>query len=469
MARLPNNYLDLRQASDLIKPIKALLDISEDSSEGSIQRFMRLEQIDGERSQLTSYMVGNTWGALYLLSSGLVGESAFLIDGADIKNRLSTEPWMSSPLRLQPTKRKALRLECRTGNLTNEEKIDHIETQLYGGSLDEFEPPVINNWQPTQVNIIDGFQLCRRGGIVNFFSKYGNDKNRAVWFDVQPNSERLSIYGSEYSGADAGISVIRINVNVEQSAAAVNFGIPARHLAKVFQLVDISARQVSFRLTDDLRFVQFWSAKGWLLIPCQPTHLNRTLHRNAPALFNGELQFDHAAQRIFGAKELVHKVTIHKPRKQEGGGQRGLRLECEDNYLNVSKVVDKLKRDQSYCLLADPTGLETTWKPVVANYDYLLIALSATLKYCQQMTSEELYELDYNDNQPEEGDYDEWALSEVNDEFTSEHLIAITQNYMPQKELWCLYLDPVPYTGDCSIYLAITVEARLGDQIEDEY
>lgn len=471
----PNNYLDFGKGSDLTKPIITLLDQEDSQNPGSLLRFMRLEQINDDHSLLTAYLTEDSWGALQIPSSGIVGESRFLIDGADIKSRLNFEPWNSNPLRLKSTRRKAVRLECLLNLNNNSDLIDNIESNLYSGAVEEFQTPNHITWdEATTGYLTDPFKFRKRTSILNVFSKYTNDKNhRYVWFHLE--EDFLAAYGSEYSGGDAGISIMKVSSplagpildkETNGSPLITKFSMPARHLGKVFQLVTEHS-PLSFRLDTTRKYVQFWSSAGWFVFPNQEEYLSKTLAVNAPIYLNQHINFEKSSQRMYSAQELANKVAMQKPTKKTDGD--GLRLVCTDSHLVLSKISDILQRELSYAMFADLTGEETPWEPIVVYQTYFLAAITAILKYCKQLTEDEVYEsgtevyTDF-DFSEEQDDY----LLLTNETGTAEgHLLTMTQHYLPNKDMWCVFIDPVPYSEECVIYLAASTPAKSHDRSED--
>ena len=474
-----NNYLDYAKGADLVKPIIALLDPEGSQNEGSLFRFMRLEQIDDNRCQLTSYLQEDSWGTLFIPSSGIVGESKFLIDGADLKNRLNFEPWSSNPLRIKATKRKAILVECLLNINQPRDLIDHIESVIYSGSVDEFQPPNMPKWSESFVGAVpESIKFRKRVSILNTFSKYQNDKNhRFVWFHIEDG--KLAVYGSEYSGGDAGISLMKVAVpitgpvvdNPDAVTGKKRFSMPARHLSRLLHLIDENS-PLYFRVSDTGGHVQFWSDKGWFVFPCVASSLSKTLSVSAPIFLNQGVAAERVSQRVYCAQELANKIAMQKAYKKND--PEGVRLECTDSHLVISKLADMLRKDETYALFADLTGDEAPWRPLIVHQSYFLTAMMAALKYCKQLTEEELFETggefvddvpfgeEWNDNTSE--DY-LMLTNEIN--YENSHLVSVTQQYLPDKGMWCVYVDPVPYSDECAIYLAANIESKLDDWSED--
>lgn len=469
----PNNYLDFGKGSDLTKPIITLLDQEDSQNPGSLLRFMRLAQINNSQSALTAYLTNDSWGCLYIPSSGIVGESKFLIDGADIKSRLNFEPWTSNPLRIKATKRKDIELQCLLNLNRTTDLVDKVESPLYSGNYNEFQLPP-QTWDDSTIGYInDPFKFRKRLGILNVFSKYSNDKNhRYVWFHLENN--QLAVYGSEHSGGDTGISIIRIAFDIngpflDQETNRPSFSIPARHLSKVLSLVSEHS-PLAFRLDTEGKLVHFWSNNGWFILPTKEKDLSRTLGFLAPPLMNHQLSLEKTSQRMYSAQELAHKVAIQKPRQKSDA--EGLRLECTDTYLVITKVSDLLRRDLTYAMFADLTGEESPWQPLVVYQTYFFIAITATLKYCKQLTDDELFESGGTGNEEfidseDFGDLDDYLSLANETNYSNSHLLTLTQEYSPKKDMWCLFIDPVPYSGEFTIYLATSLPAQSYDRSED--
>lgn len=172
---------------------------------------------------------------------------------------------------------------------------------------------------------------------------------------------------------------------------------------------------------------------------------------------------------MFSAQELSYKVAMQKPKDKND--PKGVLLSCIDSHLVLTKVSDILRREVSHCLFADLSGEETDWTPIVVYQDYMLTAITAAFKFCKQFSEEELYEsgevyTDF-DFEEEEQYEDENYLMLGGEQDVQSHLITITQHYLPSKDMWCVYIDPVPYSEECGIYLAASTPSRSYDQSED--
>jgi hypothetical protein len=465
------NYLDFATGAQLVQAVKFLLDLDEEASPaGSALRYMRLAQIDESHCRLTALLKRSTWGSKVIPSSGIVGESQFLIDGSDIK-QLKEEPWVSNPMRIRATKRNEIEVQCLTdcSLSADPEMVDHITSPIYTGSFDEFRPPAFTDWLSGCINIPDLIPFRRRVAILNTFSKYANDtSHRSVWFYYNKDLGKLQVFGSEYSGADTGISLIKVGIDAQctiEGLDKISFGVPARHLVRILNL-QVNG-DLNFRITSDQKHVQVWSGKDWLLLPTTEAYLSRAVSEYAPVILNNNMPLTNMSSRIFAAKQLIHKTNIQK--KRSANESEGVRLRCLESHLELTKSSDLMEKDKSFALFAELTGEETPWRSLIINHSYLMCALIATYKFCQLLTEDELYE-DAGSELPEDpDDLMLWTDNDLNggvDNTDNDHLMCLTQSYSEEQELWTMFVDSVPYSEDFSICLSCSTEVSL-DQIAD--
>lgn len=478
------NYLDFATAAPLAQAIKALLDIDESACPaGSPHRFMRLEQVSETHCRLTAMMQRSTWGSQLVPSSGLVGESRFLVDGADLKKLITVEPWLSNPLRIRPTPRNEIQLQCLAdvgqGLGLDADLIDHNVSPVYAGSFDEFCPPRLgaDAWRPGTIEVSDPMALRKRGAILNTFSKYSNDRNnRAVWFWFNPATQTLQLFGSEHSGADSGVALIKVAVDARcsiEEPEGVRFGVPARHLSRILNLAGPEAAPLCIRLSHCGQHVQMWSGSSWLLLPSTDPILSQALSAYAPVVLNNALDtLTQTSTRTFGARQLVHKVGMQKRRAPND--PEGVLLECPtDAHLEISKAADLLRRERSFAVFAHLTGDETPWQPVVPYHSYLMSAIVAAYQFCQQLSESELFVESATDGSHDASllppgqlfpeTEDELMLWDTDDASTAnleaEHLVSLTQAYCPNRDLWTLFVDTVPYSTDFCVALSCATTA----------
>ncbi len=453
-------HIDFATAKELTTAISYLYDPDTTREPGNILRYVLLEQVTSEQCELTSYMVGNTWYRRKVTSFGVVG-TKFLLDGEDLKSRLSNDVWRRNGLRLKSTNRNMIRLECMNGW----DDIPHVESGTYTGDSDLFVIPDIE-WKPLTV-LTDGWSFRRACNYTNTFSKCrGDTNNKVVWFNSSAE-DTVNVFCTEHTGK-SGISYIMCQLLRQPNETEINFGVSARHLPKLHTVFDQSV-EVTI-LVDDLQTpttVKFEGDVGFIILPTVESFYCKAVSEVAPEVMaNPELlALNHEAQRIFDLKKLYEGLLIQVPKKK-ADSEDLLLQDTDEVKLTITKQADVLQRDRSSLQYAKPDGLDTKWEPLVVNYQYFKACLETLLKYSKDQTAEQSYEaFDYESDFDDFQELDEWALQSTD---SSTILVTLTQAWLRKSNRWCLYIDPVPYNNSCRTFLSARTPLVTTDRLQGD-
>lgn len=444
------NYIDFRSATDLTKAVAAVFDPDTDREPGNALRYILLQQQTEDRASVTAYLTGNAWMTLYLPAFGVIG-SKFLIDGEDLKSRVKGDIW-NNAMRLSSTHRNVVKLECIID--AQRDQHPHIECGAYMGSVDEFEePPFVED---TVATLTEGWKLRRAIGYINDFSKVTNDnRSRTIWF--RSSDQELFCYGPENDG-QSSISFIKCSAG-PLYGADVDFGIQARHLPKVIRLF-VENEVISIAFDKQRDCVRFSGDNGSLTLPLVDGFFCRNLSESAPFILSESAPLSQYSQRTFLLKELMGQVMIHTPKRD--ANSEDVLLQGEDTHLLITKQADVLKLEKSFAYFADTSGMDVPWQTVVANYRYLMPCLTVMAKYLRHLAAQAEYESGAESFGFEEEE--DFALEEAAE---TDH-VTLTQALWEAKGKWCLFIDPVPYSEDCRLFLSIKQPREVSDRLEGE-
>jgi hypothetical protein len=156
-------------------------------------------------------------------------------------------------------------------------------------------------------------------------------------------------------------------------------------------------------------------------------------------------------------------------KKKSSNDPDGIRLECTDAYLVLTKISDKLRREVSHALFAEAVTDNSEWCPIVVYQNHFIRGLTAALKFCKQMNEEDLYEYDYDNYGVDESirENDDYLFLNEDLEQQSTNLVTLTQQYIEKKDIWCVFIDPVPYTNECTVVIVASTPNKVDDWSED--
>jgi hypothetical protein len=447
------NYIDFGNAQELITALSYLYDPDTTREPGNILRYILLEQVDSERCKLTSYLIGGAWYSRYITGFGVVG-TKFLLDGDDLKSRLSNDVWKRHGLRLKGTNRNVISVQC----MTDTANPPNLESNTYSGDIETFEEPTYD-WVKLSA-LTDGWAFRKACNYINTFSKCkGDTSDRAVWLKDE-TYDSLSLYCTEFTGK-SGISYIKGMVpRLHPEDVEINLGISARHLPRVSSVFKDDPTVVI--LVNDLEQptqIRFQGDLGGITLPVMESYIYPAVSKVAPVILASP-PLENEATRVFDLKQLYEAIIIQTPKKK--ANSEDLLLKDMDNTrLLITKQADILGRERSFSTYAAPDGLDDPWQPIVVNYQYLKQALSTMLKHSKDSEAQSIYESDDYEDDLE----DEWALPSKD---APKSLVTLTQAYSTLDRRWCLFIDPVPYSQQCRTFVAAKIPKDVSDRLTGE-
>lgn len=452
-------YLDFALATDLTKAINSILDQDGTMEPGNVLKYTLIKQLNSNLAQITSYIQGGIWATKIIPAYGIAGTS-FLVDGADLRNRISNPVWQNNALRISATKRNAVKVS----RLDNAGIVEaRIECACYIDDLESFGPSP-EDWVEV-ATITNGHQYRQAVRYVINLGKHTNDTmRRSVWFYI--NQDSIKVYGSEHTG-QSGICGISIEVASKSASNPLDFGIPARQLGRTANLISTDpAISISLDKVTNPTKVKFEGDGGLIILPLQDRYTSRVVAYSIPTLLNTD-EFKSSALRVFDNQQLLGAVITQIPRKEADTQELILQEEVGETKLVINKIADINRLEEAAVLYAAAEGLNDPWVPLVCNFPYLRLILEVMLSYnLQKLKSGDVQQ--YLEEETTLDPDNEWALpSDTSNNTGITPMLTLTQAEIHDGS-YCLFIDPVPASEECRMYLCARTIANVKDKIEGE-